>query len=129
MGKQHNETYLSHLAAQQNVTAATQLQALNAILFLFREVLHITIDEEIVLIKARKYSRPPVVMTQWEVQRVLAKMKVTHLLMAQLLYGGGLRLIECVRLRAQNLDFDKNHAYVRGAKGGKDRVTLLPGSI
>ncbi|MFQ5583948.1 MAG: integron integrase [Calditrichia bacterium] len=129
MGKSHIEAYLSHLAVQQNVAAATQRQALNAIQFLFREVLDIPIDEEIAPIKAKKHPRPPVVMTQSEVQRVLAQMKGTHLLMAQLLYGGGLRLMECVRLRVQNIDFEKNHLYVRGAKGGKDRVTLLPGAI
>jgi len=129
MGKNHIETYLSHLAVKQNVAAATQRQALNAILFLFREVLDISIEEEIAPIKAKKYPRPPVVMTQSEVARVFNEMKGTHLLMARLLYGGGLRLMECVRLRVQNLDFAKKQIYVRGAKGGKDRVTILPGTI
>jgi integron integrase len=129
MGKNHIEAYLSHLALQQNVAAATQRQALNAIMFLFREVLDISIEEEIAPIKAKKYPRPPVVMTQSEVERVFNEMQGTHLLMAQLLYGGGLRLMECVRLRVQNIDFEENHIYVRGAKGGKDRVTLLPGVI
>ncbi len=129
MGKNHIETYLSHLAVKQNVSAATQRQALNAILFLFREVLDISIEEEIAPIKAKKYPRPPVVMTQSEVARVFNEMKGTHLLMARLLYGGGLRLMECVRLRVQNLDFAKKQIYVRGAKGGKDRVTILPGTI
>lgn len=129
MGKKHIETYLSHLAVQEDVAAATQRQALNAILFLFREVLDIPIEEEIAPIKAKKHPRPPVVMTQSEVERVLNEMQGTHLLMARLLYGGGLRLMECIRLRVQNLDFEKNHIYVRGAKGAKDRVTLLPGSI
>lgn len=129
MGKKHIETYLSHLVVQQNVAAATQRQALNAILFLFREVLDIPIEEEIAPIKAKKHPRPPVVMTQHEVQQVLKEMKGTHLLMARLLYGAGLRLMECVRLRVQDLDFEKNHIYARDAKGGKDRVTLLPGAI
>lgn len=129
MGKKHIESYLSHLAVQQNVAAATQRQALNAIMFLFQEVLDISIEEDIAPIKAKKHPRLPVVMTQREVQSVLAEMKGTHLLMAQLLYGGGLRLMECVRLRIQDIDFEKNHIYVRGAKGGKDRLTLLPGAV
>jgi len=129
MGKQHIETYLSHLAVQQNVAAATQRQALNAILFLFREVLDMPVDEEIAPIRAKKHPRPPVVMTQSEVARVLSQLKGTHRLMANLLYGAGLRLMECVRLRVQNIDVVKNQIYVRGAKGGKDRVTLLPGII
>jgi len=129
MGKNHIEGYLSHLAVQKNVAAATQRQALSAIMFLFQEVLDMPVDEEISPIKAKKYPRPPVVMTQSEVARVLSQMKGTHRLMANLLYGGGLRLMECVRLRVQDLDWEGNKIYVRAAKGGKDRVTLFPGAI
>ena len=87
------------------------------------------VEGEIEPVRAKKYARPPVVMTQKEVQRVLAEMQGIHLLMAKMLYGCGLRLMECVRLRIQNLDFGQNLVYVRGAKGGKDRTTIFPETI
>lgn len=129
MGKEQIETYLSYLASQKNVAAATQRQALNAIVFLYQEVLDMPISGDIAPVKARRHPRIPVVMTQNEVARVLSEMQGTHLLMARLLYGSGLRLMECVRLRVQDLDLETKKIYVRGAKGGKDRVTLLPNTI
>jgi len=129
MGKSHIETFLSHLATEAKVSASTQRQALNAILFLYRHVLDQPVEDQLEPVRAKKYARPPTVMTQSEVQRVLAGLTGTHLLMAGILYGCGLRLMECVRLRVQDLDFDRNILYVRQAKGGKDRTTLFPQSI
>ena len=129
MGKTEIDAFLSHLATHGNVAASTQRQALNAIIFLYRHVLDTPIEEQIEPVKAKKHIRPPTVMTKEEVQRVFAHMQKTHLLMAKLLYGCGLRLMECVRLRIQNLDFERNLVYIRSAKGGKDRTTVFPKSI
>ncbi|MCP4570658.1 MAG: integron integrase [FCB group bacterium] len=129
MGKNEIEAFLSHLATHGKVAAATQRQALNAIVFLYHKVLDIIIEEEIEPIKAKRHRRPPVVMSQSEVQRVLNQMHGKHLLMARLLYGSGLRLMECIRLRVQDLDFERNLLYLRAGKGDKDRTTLFPQSI
>ncbi len=129
MGKAEIERFLSHLAVQGNVAASTQRQAMNALIFLYREVLHIPMEEHLAPIKAKRHRNLPVVMAQAEVQRVLAHMAGAHALMARLLYGGGLRLMECIRLRIKDIDFDKNKLFVRAGKGGKDRATLLPQSI
>ena len=128
MGKSEIEAFLSHLATNRKVAASTQRQALNAIVFLYKHVLDKPIDEDIAPVKAKKHRRPPVVMTKSEVRRVLSQMKGTHGLMAKMMYGGGLRLMECLRLRIMDLDFAKAQVYVRG-KGGKDRLTTLPPSI
>jgi integron integrase len=129
MGKAQIESFLSHLAVHSKVAAATQRQALNAIVFLYREVLLQPIEGEIAPVRAKRHPRVPVVLTQAEVKRVLSFMSRTHLLMVKLLYGSGLRLMECVRLRVQDLDFGKSLIYVRGAKGGKDRVSLFPKAL
>ena len=129
MGKNEIEKFLSHLATHGKVAASTQRQALNAIIFLYKHVLDIPIEETIEHIRSKKHPRPPVVMTKNEVQRALAHMRGLHLLMAKLLYGGGLRLMECIRLRIQDLDFERNTLYVRAAKGGKDRITLFPKTL
>ncbi len=129
MGKREIEKFLSHLAIKENVSASTQRQALNAIVFLYRNVLDKPIDEQIEHVRAKRHRRPPVVMTQSEVKRVMANMTGIHLLMAQVLYGSGLRLMECIRLRIQDLDFERNNLYVRAGKGGKDRTTILPTTI
>jgi integron integrase len=129
MGKSEVEGFLSHLASDGKVSASTQRQALNAIVFLYRDVLDQPIQGEIAPVRAKRRARVPVVMTQGEVQRVLREMQGTHLLMAKLLYGGGLRLMECVRLRVQDLDFERGLVYLRAAKGGKDRTTLFPKAI
>jgi integron integrase len=129
MGKLEIEAFLSHLAVEGKVAASTQRQALNAIIFLYKHVLDQPVEELIEHIRAQKHRRPPVVMSQTEVKRVLAQMSGVHLLMVQLLYGGGLRLMESVRLRVQDLDFERNLIYVRDGKGGKDRTTIFPASI
>jgi integron integrase len=126
MGKSEIESFLSHLAVNRNVSASTQRQALNAIVFLYHRVLDIDITDRIDHVKAKRHRRPPVVLSQSEVKRVLAQLKGIHQIMARLLYGGGLRLMECVRLRVQDFDIERNMIYVRAAKGGKDRTTLFP---
>jgi integron integrase len=128
MGKFEIDSFLSHLATERNVSASTQRQALNAIVFLYRKVLDIPI-ENIDPVKAKKYTRPPVVMTKKEVQMVLNELTGDNLLMAKLLYGAGLRLMECLRLRVHDIDFEVNLLYIRGGKGGKDRTTVFPRQI
>ncbi|MBP8646341.1 MAG: integron integrase [Syntrophobacteraceae bacterium] len=129
MGKVEIDAFLSHLATELKVSASTQNQAFNAILFLYREVLDQPVEGRIEAVRAKRRPMLPVVMTQEEVKRVLSEMKGTHLLMAKLLYGGGLRLMECVRLRVKDLDFDRCLLTIRAGKGDKDRATLLPHSI
>ena len=128
MGKTEIDSFLSHLATKRNVAASTQRQALNAIVFLYRRVLDMPI-ENIDHVKAKKLVRPPVVMTKKEVKLVLEEMKGINLLMAKLLYGAGLRLMECLRLRVQDIDFEVNLLYIRAAKGNKDRTTVFPKQI
>lgn len=129
MGKTEIDGFLSHLATERKVSASTQRQALNAIIFLYRRVLDQPIEGQIEPTRAKRHPRPPVVMRKSEVRRVFAHMKGIHLLMAKMLYGSGLRLMECIRLRVQDLDFERNLIYVRSAKGNKDRTTLFPKSI
>lgn len=129
MGKKEIDVYLSHLAVKENVAISTQRQAKNAILFLYHHVLDIPISDELEPIRAKPKPKLPVVMTQYEVRQVLSQMKGIHLLMANILYGSGLRLMECIRLRIQDLDFDRNIIYVRAGKGGIDRTTLFPDLI
>ena len=116
MGKNEIETFLSHLSVQQNGAASTQRQALNAIVFLYKKVLDMPVDENLEPVRAKRQPRPPVVMSQAEVIRVLGNMQGLHLLMAKLLYDSGLRLMECIRLRVQDLDFERKLIYVRAAK-------------
>lgn len=129
MGKKEIEQFLSHLSYNRNVAASTQRQALNAIIFLYKQVLDISIDEELEHSRSKRHPRLPVVLIQKEVKSVLDQMQGVHLLMTKLLYGGGLRLMECIRLRVGDVDFEKEKLYVRDGKGGKDRVTLFPKSI
>jgi integron integrase len=128
-GKGRSTLFLSHLAVKRGVSAATQRQALNAIIFLYRHVLDQPIEEKLEMVRARRRSRPPVVMSKNEVRMVLGHLMGLHLLMTKMLYGSGLRLMECVRLRVHNLDFERNRLYVYAAKGNKDRVTLLPKAL
>ena len=125
MGKKEIEAFLTHLAVNRNVAAATQRLALNAIVFLYKKVLDIPVDDELEPVKAKAHLRPPVVMTRSEVKRLMAEMSGIHLLMAKILYGGGLRMMECIRLRIQDLDFERKLVFVRGAKGAKDRAAAI----
>ncbi len=129
MGIPEIEAFLTHLAVHEKVAASTQNQALQAILFLYREVLGQEITEPIPALRAKKPKRLPTVLTQKEVHTILRHLSGTHLLMTQLLYGSGLRLMECLRLRIKDLDFAYLTITVRDGKGEKDRVTILPQSL
>jgi integron integrase len=128
LGAKDVERFLSDLAMKQEVAASTQRQALNAIIFLYRQVLDIELGE-IAPVRGRLKRRPPTVLTKAEVQRLLFEMSGTHQLMAQLLYGCGLRLMECIRLRVQDVDFGQGRLFVRSGKGAKDRTVVLPDSV
>jgi integron integrase len=120
--------FLDRLAVQGKVSASTQNQALNALVFFFREGLQRALGELGDFERAKAPRRLPVVLSKGEIDRVLGQMQGAHRLMALLMYGGGLRLMECVRLRVKDVDFERRLITVRDGKGGKDRVTLLPAS-
>src|SRR5687768_13855629 len=119
--------FLDELVRKRQVSASTHQQALCAIVFLFRHVLRQKppwLDDG--LLRPARKPRLPVVLSREEVRRVLDSLRGPSRLMAQLLYGSGLRVLECARLRVKDLDFDAGHILVRGGKGGRDRVTLFP---
>lgn len=118
--------FLEDLAVEQQVSAATQRQALNALVFLFGKVLGTPLEEIGTYTRSSRPKRLPQVLSRAEVDRLLAQLRGPCALMAGLLYGAGLRLMECVRLRVKDLDFDRGQVLVRDGKGGKDRVTVLP---
>lgn len=123
------EQFLTHLAVEQNVAASTQSQALSAILFLYQEVLRQPLDNPIDAVRAKKSHYLPVVLSQPQVNRLISHLSEPYRLMAQLLYGSGLRLMECVRLRVKDIDFEQHQIIVRSGKGHQDRDTLLPDSL
>lgn len=123
------EAFLTHLAVQQNVSPSTQNQALSALLFLYRNVLQIELTGRIDAVRAKPDKRLPVVLTKAEVQAVIGQMTGLHQMMAKLLYGSGMRLMECLRLRVKDVDFDRHQLLIRDTKGNEDRVTMLPQSI
>lgn len=129
LGARHVEAFLTDLAVGRKVSASTQNQALAALLFLYREVLGIELPWLDDIVRAKKPQRLPVVLTVAEVQRLLARLDGSHGLMARMLYGTGMRLMECVRLRVKDVNFERNEIIVRDGKGGKDRVTMLPASL
>ncbi len=129
MGHLEVTAFLSHLALDRNVAASTQNQAMSAILFLYRDVLKQPLDWLDNVERAQKPSRLPVVFTKAEVQAILGHLDGSLWLMASLLYGSGLRLMECLRLRVKDLDFSMSQVIVRDGKGGRDRVTILPDSV
>jgi integron integrase len=129
MGAREVTDYLSHLATDRRVAASTQNQALNAILFLYREVLEIDLPWLDKVVRARRPARMPIVFNREEVRRVLQALNGEHWIMASLMYGAGLRSAECLRLRVQDLDFEYRQLVVRNGKGGKDRVSVLPAAV
>lgn len=129
MGTAEVEAFLTHLAVDGHVSASTQNQALSALLFLYKEVLGIDLPWLNNVVRAKQPQRLPVVLTRSEVREVLARMKDMYGLMANMLYGTGMRLMECVRLRVKDVDFERNEILIRDGKGGKDRVTMLPSSV
>ncbi|MGH8612285.1 MAG: integron integrase [Gammaproteobacteria bacterium] len=126
MGKEEVEGFLTHLAVERKVAASTQNQALSAILFLYKEVLGRELEWLDNVQRAKRPARVPVVLTEAEVRALLGQLEGRHWLMASLLYGAGLRLMECVRLRVKDIDFGYAQITVRDGKGEKDRVTMLP---
>ena len=129
MGAAEIETFLSNLAVERAVSASTQNQAKSALLFLYKEVLQIELPWLENVTQAKVPKRLPVVMTQNEVRAVLARLDGTVWLICSLLYGSGLRIMECLRLRVKDVDFERCEILVREGKGFKDRVTMLPASL
>jgi len=121
--------FLTHLATQRNVAASTQNQALSALLFLYQQFLGKKLGRLDGALRASRPPRLPVVLTREEVRAVLAHVRPPYRLMAELLYGSGLRLLECLRLRVKDVDFGYSRIVVRDGKGAKDRVTMLPGRL
>jgi len=129
LGGAEVQAFLNDLAVNLRVAVSTQNQALNALVFLYREVLHVDLGDIGKIERPRRPARLPVVLTKAEALRLIAAMTGTHQLMAGLLYGTGMRLMECVRLRVKDVDFAANHILVRDGKGWKDRVTMLPDRV
>lgn len=125
MDHTHIEAYLNHLALQ-NVAASTQNQAFSAILFLYKHVLRQELPGQVKAVRAKKPQRVPTVLTRAEVWQVIDRLSSAHKLIAILLYGSGLRLLECLRLRVKDIDFAQHQIIVRNGKGNKDRITMLP---
>ncbi len=123
------QNFLSHLAVEKKVSASTQNQALNALVFLYRHVLDKKIEGEISAVRARQKRRLPVVLTMSEIDRIFAEMNGVNRLMARLIYGCGLRLQECLQLRIKDVDLEQKIIMVRSGKGEKDRRTVLPEAI
>jgi integron integrase len=129
LGPRHVEAFLSHLATDLDVAASTQNQALNALVFLYREVLKQHQEAFDGFTRARRGERLPTVLSRSEVQAVLRHVRGTPRLVCALLYGSGLRLSEALRLRVKDLCFERGHIMVRDGKGAKDRVTMLPDAL
>lgn len=126
MGSREVEAFLTHLAVAGKVSASTQNQAKSALLFLYREVLEMDLPWLGDVIQAKAPKRLPVVLTQAEVQSVLSRLAGTHWLVASLLYGTGMRLMEALRLRVKDMEFARKEILIRDGKGAKDRITMLP---
>jgi integron integrase len=129
MDETHVSEFLTFLAVSRHVAASTQNQALSAILFLYRNVLKRELGWVDNVERAKKPSRLPVVFSKREVEHILLRLEGTKWLMASLIYGAGLRLMECLRLRVKDVDFEYNQVVVRDGKGQKDRVSMLPISL
>lgn len=129
MGAPEITAFLTHLAVEGHVAASTQNQALSALLFLYGQVLEIELPRLDGIAPARRPRRLPAVFSKAEARAVLAHLPGDYRLMGLLLYGAGLRLLECLRLRAKDVDFARGQITVRQAKGNKDRVTMLPASV
>lgn len=126
MAEPEINAFLTHLAVKEKVSASTQNQALSALLFLYRHIIGREVGDLGEVVRARKPKRIPAVMTRDETKAVLAHLTGDKWLMASLMYGAGLRLMECLRLRVQDIDFARNEITVHDGKGGKDRITMLP---
>lgn len=123
------EAFITHLAVEEHVSASTQNQALAAILFLYHSVLQHELERPVDAVRAQARQRLPVVLDRSEVRQVIDCLSEPYRLMAQLMYGSGLRLMECLRLRVKDIDFAQHQLIVRSGKGDKDRDTLLPDAL
>jgi len=122
--------FITHLVAERKVSASTQNQAISAIFFLYRHVLHIELDEtHLAEFRPQRAKSIPTVLSKEEVKRIIDLMQGVHKLIVQVLYGSGLRISECLRLRVKDIDFANHQIVVRDGKGGGDRVTPLPGTL
>jgi integron integrase len=121
--------FLTHLAVREKVSSSTQNQALNALVFFYRHVLDQPLDSPFRIVRAKRPVRLPTVLAREEVFALLSKLSGQYLLMAELLYGGGLRLMEVLRLRVKDVDFHLRQILVRDGKGAKDRITIFPDSL
>ncbi len=126
MGEPEVTAFLTDLAVEKNVSASTQNQALSALLFLYKEVLSLEIDWINDVVRAKKPKRLPVVLTKPEVNLLLSEITGINSLIARLMYGTGMRLMEAIRLRVKDIDFEYHSINIRDGKGGKDRKTVLP---
>ena len=126
MNESHVAAFLTYLAVQRKVASSTQNQALCALVFLYKNVLEIELGDFSGLIRAKKPAKLPVVFTRDEIRNIMLHLDGTVWIMAQLLYGAGLRLMECIRLRVKDVDFGYKQIVVRDGKGHKDRITMLP---
>ena len=129
MGAAEVEAFLTHLATEGHVSASTQNQAFSALLFLYREVLHRELDAPVHALRAKESRHIPAMLTREEVRQVIAQLSGVYQLQARLLYGSGLRLLECLRLRVKDIDFQRRAITVRDTKGNEDRITMLPDSV
>jgi integron integrase len=129
MGRTEIERFLTALAVQRCVAASTQNQALAALLFLYRDVLDRDPGWLADVVRAKRPQRLPVVLTGTEVEMLLARLRGVSWMMAMLLYGSGLRLMECLRLRIKDLDFERREIVIREGKGSRDRVSMLPAAL
>ncbi|WP_422134289.1 MULTISPECIES: integron integrase [unclassified Endozoicomonas] len=129
LGPDHVRQFLTYLAVQRRVATSTQNQALNALNFLYKQVLGRPLGDVSNLVKAKKATKIPVVFERHEVNAIFTVISPTHKLPVQLMYGSGLRLMECLRLRIKDIDFNRMAIIVRSGKGNKDRVTILPDQL
>jgi len=129
MGAQEVEAFLTHLAVTRQVSASTQNQAKSALLFLYKEVLDQALPWLDGIASAKNAKRLPVVLTREEVQAILVRLRGTVSIMVRLIYGTGMRIMECVRLRVKDVDFARGEILIRNGKGMKDRITMLPQSL
>lgn len=130
MGVTEINQFITHLVVERKASASTQNQAISAILFLYRNTLHIELDQSSInFIRPKKGKRVPNVLSVKEVRAIITNMTGPYKLMAQIMYGSGLRLMECLRLRVKDIDFENHRIIVYDGKGGDDRVTMLPDSV
>jgi len=129
MGEAEIQAFITYLATERNLSASSQNQALSAVIFLYRHVLGRELALPPEIIRAKKAGRLPTVLSKQEALAVISNMQGTPKLMAQLLYGSGLRLMECMRLRVKDIDFDNHQLIVRDGKGENDRITMLPDAL